>query len=660
MNRNRLFLVSAVAVLSACKSNPTGPTVTQVTVTPTSAVITVGGTQQFSASAKDASGNAVTGGTVTWASSDTQVATVTDAGLVSAVAAGQAAITATISGVAGSAALTVSAGQQPCENAKTVSLAVGGSATYDYSDCIILPSGASGDRYRVAVTWPTQSAVASDVRQMTLSVTGLGVTAAPPAVAPSPEPVAPIPGLSDPTFLKELRMSKATGRFHATMREREAEMVRRLGTPALLPSHRPGGLQRAPALASPAKVTFTVDTATSCDLSQALKVTGILVHENADLAFYQDSAQRVTKPIPEALAQKMTDYYSSYAKDMVDAYWGPPSDIDGNGKVLILATTAADSIAAYVWVGDMLSSNSADPNGCATSNEAELIYFNTDLVLDMQASKPGYQALSTVPHEMKHVVGLYDRIASYLNHGGQFNPTWIEEGTAEISGEMSSRIAMAATGGPSLTTPVTASNYGSGFTEENYGVVLSLARTVNFLSSQPNGLVVVPDGATGEDIYGPGWLFQRWLGDAYGNTSRTAQGDSAFFRAFTDSLAPGGVPGILQQTGESFDALVNEFYSTIMLHKTGAPTPPLPFLGYDFVSATSIFSNPNPPGDFPWPVTLQGGETPTVSFQTAEYAGPIGASGARIHDFLSNGTGTGAQIRVNMSGPGAIIVVRLR
>ncbi len=138
----------------------------------------------------------------------------------------------------------------------------------------------------------------------------------------------------------------------------------------------------------------------------------------------------------EALAQKMTDYYSSYARDMVDAYWGKPSDIDGNGKVLILASpVAADSIAAFVWVGDMLSADAADPNGCASSNEAELIYFNTDLILDMQSADPGYQALSTVAHEMKHVVSLYDRIAAILRGtASQFHPTWIEEGTAEISG----------------------------------------------------------------------------------------------------------------------------------------------------------------------------------------------------------------------------------
>ncbi len=669
MNRNRLLLLllSAVAVLSACKSNPTGPTVTEVTVTPPSAVITVGGTQQFSAAAKDAGGTAVSGVTVTWASSDTQVATVSDAGLVTAMAAGQAAITATISGVAGSAAVTVSTPGQLCDNPKTVSLAVGGSATYDLADCILLPSGASGDRYRVGVTWPTQAEVASDVHQVTLSVTGLGVVASPPALAPSPEPMAPIPGFSDPTFLKELRMSEATERFHATMREREAEMVDRIGTRGLLASRRDDHLHRAPAAASPAKITLDTVTA-SCTTSPAAKATALLVQENDDMVVYQDSAQWAdpNTRIPEALAQKMTDYYSAYAKDMVDAYWGKPSDIDGNGKIIMFVSpVASDSIAAFVWAGDFFDNNIPESQGgCPASNQAELIYFNAGLILDMQASSPGYQALSTVAHEMRHVVSLYDRIAASNRTGtNQFHPTWIEEGAAEISGEMSSRIAWAANGGPAAVAAVTRTSFqdAGGFTEENYGAALNLARTVWFLSSQPNGLTVTPDGAAdGSSVYGSGWLFHRWLGDAYGNTSRTALGDSAFFHALTDSLAPGGVNGIVAQTGKSFDTLLAEFYSTIMLHQTGAPTPPRQFLRYDFVSATSVFSNPNPPGDFPWPITLNGGEVPTVSFKTAEYQGPIGASGVRIHDFLSNGTGAGAQIRVNMPSPGQIVVVRLR
>ncbi len=664
MKRNRPLLLAVAAVLAAC-GNSTGPDVVQVTVSPTSASLVVGATQQFTATANDGSGNPVTGVTVTWASSDAGVASVTDGGLATGTGAGTAAITATISGVAGSSALTVSA-QATCDNAQTVSLSVGGSAVYDAADCIILPSGAAGDRYRVGVTWPTLGESSSLVRQVDLSVTGLGVSAAPEAVAaPSAAaPGSPIPGLSDEAFQRAVRMSRATERLHLALRDREAELVRRIGTKGLLPRRR-AGATLAPMAASPSKLTIDTVTASSCTTSAAAKTTAVLVHENDDIAVYQDSAQHVTKPISAGLAQQMTSYYSSYAKDMVESYWGKPSDIDGNGKIILFVSPVAnDSIAAFVWAGDFFDSDPTNPDGCAASNEAEIIYFNADLILDMSATDPGYQALATVAHEMKHVVGLYDRIAASNRTGtNQFNPSWIEEGTAEISGEMSSRIAWADNGGPSAADAVTAQSIrdAGGFTQENYGIAINLARTVWFLSSQPNGLVVTPDAATaGSSIYGSGWLFERWLGDSYGNTSHVARGDSAFFRSLTDSATAGGVAGITAKTGKTFETLLDEFYASIMLHGTGAPAPARPFTTYDFVSATSIFSNPNPAGDFPWPITLNGTETPTVSFKTATYSGQLGASGIRIHDFLSNGTGTGAQIRVSMPSPGQIIVVRLR
>jgi hypothetical protein len=83
--------------------------VASVVVTPASATVAVGATQQFSATTKDASGNALTGRTVTWTSSNTNVMTVANTtGVGTGVSAGSATITATAEGKTGSAAVTVS------------------------------------------------------------------------------------------------------------------------------------------------------------------------------------------------------------------------------------------------------------------------------------------------------------------------------------------------------------------------------------------------------------------------------------------------------------------------------------------------------------------------------------------------------------------------
>lgn len=86
---------------------PQATPVASVTVSPSSATIPVGGTTTLVATPLDASNNPLSGRTVTWASSDQAVATVSSAGVVSGVAAGLATVTATSEGRSGSAQVTV-------------------------------------------------------------------------------------------------------------------------------------------------------------------------------------------------------------------------------------------------------------------------------------------------------------------------------------------------------------------------------------------------------------------------------------------------------------------------------------------------------------------------------------------------------------------------
>ena len=81
--------------------------VASVTVSPASGSVPAGSTLQLTATPKDASGNALTGRTITWSSSDNSVATVSSSGLVSGVVAGSATITAMSEGQSGTAAITV-------------------------------------------------------------------------------------------------------------------------------------------------------------------------------------------------------------------------------------------------------------------------------------------------------------------------------------------------------------------------------------------------------------------------------------------------------------------------------------------------------------------------------------------------------------------------
>jgi len=82
--------------------------VASVTVTPTPITMVAGQSTQLAAVAKDATGGVIGGKSVVWSSSNTAVAGVSAQGVVTTSGAGSTTITATIDGVSGTSAVTVS------------------------------------------------------------------------------------------------------------------------------------------------------------------------------------------------------------------------------------------------------------------------------------------------------------------------------------------------------------------------------------------------------------------------------------------------------------------------------------------------------------------------------------------------------------------------
>ena len=81
--------------------------VASVAISPATSSLTIGQTQQLTATLRDAAGNILTGRSVSWGTSADGIASVSSTGLVTAVAVGNATITATSEGVSGTAAVTV-------------------------------------------------------------------------------------------------------------------------------------------------------------------------------------------------------------------------------------------------------------------------------------------------------------------------------------------------------------------------------------------------------------------------------------------------------------------------------------------------------------------------------------------------------------------------
>ena len=66
-------------------------------------------------------------------------------------------------------------------------------------------------------------------------------------------------------------------------------------------------------------------------------------------------------------------FYASVVEAVLERYFGELSDVDGNGKLLVLLPKEVnkndDGIAGYVWGGDLFPEDV-----CATSNQAEIFY----------------------------------------------------------------------------------------------------------------------------------------------------------------------------------------------------------------------------------------------------------------------------------------------
>ena len=130
----RLFFAAAAigsATALACDADKiAGPaSVASVSVTIASPVLiayprpgAAGSTTQATAIPRDADGNALTGRSITWSTDNSEVATVSVEGVVTAVSPGSATITATSEGKTGSATVTVNA---PVPQVKQRSLALG-------------------------------------------------------------------------------------------------------------------------------------------------------------------------------------------------------------------------------------------------------------------------------------------------------------------------------------------------------------------------------------------------------------------------------------------------------------------------------------------------------------------------------------------------------
>jgi uncharacterized protein YjdB len=180
--------------------------VASVAVSPKSDTMTVHGTRQLSVTVRDASGNVLTGRSVSWESLNSTLAAVDGNGLVTALAAGTARIRAVSEGIADTATLTINPEPPAAVATVTVSLNSPSIEVGQQTTAIATTKDASGNVLTGrAVTWTSSNAaiatvdtagrvraVAAGSASITATSEGKSGSATVTVTNPAPAPVATV------------------------------------------------------------------------------------------------------------------------------------------------------------------------------------------------------------------------------------------------------------------------------------------------------------------------------------------------------------------------------------------------------------------------------------------------------------------------------------
>lgn len=157
------LLALGALMTAGCKNFFIGPTLTTVTVTPSTPSVAVGKTQQMVATGTYDNGTTDTvTDSASWSTSDNTIAMVSSTGLVTGVASGTATISATLNAVSGSTTVTVNVANLSSISITSTSQSLSSGQTAQFTATGILQNGNTVD-LTDSVTWTSSNTAAATI-----------------------------------------------------------------------------------------------------------------------------------------------------------------------------------------------------------------------------------------------------------------------------------------------------------------------------------------------------------------------------------------------------------------------------------------------------------------------------------------------------------------
>jgi hypothetical protein len=236
------------------------------------------------------------------------------------------------------------------------------------------------------------------------------------------------------------------------------------------------------------------------------------------------------------------------------AAFGQPSDIDGNGHVIMLMSpkvngdTPTASCETQGYVAGFFDSADFDGPSDPNSNQGEVFYSVvpdptgtvscTHSVADLENTLP-----ATFLHELQHLINYSQHVV--VNHVGSLS-SWLDEGMSIVAEELGSLYyeqkcpPPACRTSPTQLFPDSSQAFISGFFDDSYAYAI-LPDTAS--------LTLHSDSDNGFSWRGGDWLLVRYLTDQYG----------ANILKLLEQGPADGLTSIVNASGQAFPALFSNF-----------------------------------------------------------------------------------------------------
>jgi len=249
--------------------------------------------------------------------------------------------------------------------------------------------------------------------------------------------------------------------------------------------------------------------------------------------------------------------------------FGPPTDIDGNGHVVLFFTRAVNEltpagstsyVAGFFYARDLFPSTpSPDFDACAGSNGGEMFYL---LVPDPSGVVNGNKftkdnvtrvVIATLGHEYQHLINASRRM--YVNTDAtDFETTWLDEGLSHVAEEL---LFYAASGlAPRVNIDATKLRSSSAYVDAfNEDAISNFSRLESYLGAPSSNSPF----ADNDDLAtrGATWSFLRYAAD------HTGSDDGTTWYQLVNSTTS-GIANLQQVFGTELAALARDWATSVL------------------------------------------------------------------------------------------------